>query len=83
MYIADWLSQSNHREDTDQEILDMNIRMHAISTSVNIPICTSIEDVKAVIWHDANLQRPKSYIVQGWSYKKWWGGTEHEALSAN
>ena len=43
----------------------MNIDVHAISTSVNIPIYTSIEDVQVAIQQDADLQSLKSYIIQG------------------
>ena len=44
MYIVDWLFQSKHTENRDQEVTGMNINAYVISPSVNIPICTSIED---------------------------------------
>ena len=37
LYIVDWLSWNNHTETRDQEITGININVHAISTSMNIP----------------------------------------------
>ena len=48
----------------------MNINMHGISTSINIAVCLSIEDIHAATQEDADLQKVKSYIIQGWSHKK-------------
>ena len=42
----------------------MNINVHDISKSVNIPICTSIEDIQVTSQQDANIQRLKSYMIQ-------------------
>ena len=44
--------------------------MHAISTTVDIPICTSIEDIQPSTRQDADLQRLKSYIIQGGPHTK-------------
>ena len=46
LYIADWLSQRNYIKNMDQEITRMNINMHVISTSVNIPAYSSVEDIQ-------------------------------------
>ena len=48
----------------------MNINVHPISTSVNILVCTSIEDIQAATQEDTDLQKLKSYITQGWPHKK-------------
>ena len=48
LYIADWLSCHNHVEDQDQEITNMNVRIHTINTAVNVNICTSVENIKAI-----------------------------------
>ena len=48
----------------------MKINMHVISTSVNIPICTPIEDIQAAIQQNADFQRLKLHIIQGWTCKK-------------
>ena len=47
LYIVDWLSQNNFTEDRDQEITGKNINVNAISTLVNMPVCTSTEDIQA------------------------------------
>ena len=46
LYIVDWLSCHNQVENKDQEISGMNINIHTINTIVDIPICTSTEDIK-------------------------------------
>ena len=53
----------------------MSVNMHAISIVVDIPICISIEDIQAATRQDADLQRLKSYIIQGWPHTK--GDIEH------
>ena len=70
LYIMDWLSCNSHTENEDQEIAGMGINMNTINTSVNLPVCTSIEDLQVVIHEDAHLQELRAYIVQGWSHKK-------------
>ena len=55
LYNADWLSRSNHAKDGDKEITGMNLNMSAISTSVNVPVSTSIEDIQVAICEDARL----------------------------
>ena len=55
LYIANWLSCNNHTENSDQDITGVNINEHAISTSVNIPICTSIEDIQVASQQDTDL----------------------------
>ena len=45
LYILDWLSHHKHAENRDHKITDMNISIHTISTTVDIPICMSIVDI--------------------------------------
>ena len=44
----------------------MNVSIHRISTSVNVPVCISIEDAKATTEEDVELQILKRYIIGGW-----------------
>ena len=46
----------------------MNVSVHAIRTSVDILIYTTIDDIQAATRQDADLQRLKSYIIQGWPH---------------
>ena len=46
-------------ENKKQEITGTNFNMHAISTAMDIPVCTSIEDIWPAAIHDADLQRLK------------------------
>ena len=48
----------------------MNIYVHATSTSVNLPVYTSMEDIQIATQIDADLQKLKSCIIQGWQHKK-------------
>ena len=70
LYIVDLLSWHSHTEYRNQEINNMNVNVHAISTSVNIQICTSIEDIQVVTQQDACLQTLKSYVIYSWPHKK-------------
>ena len=70
LYIVYWLSLNNHTENRNQEIIGINLSVHVISTSVNIPVCTSIEDIQTATHKDADLQKLKSYIIKGWPHKK-------------
>ena len=49
LYRVDWLFQNNHTENGDQEITTMNLNVHPISTSVNVSVYASIEDIKAAV----------------------------------
>ena len=70
LYITDWLSRNNHTEDKDQKITGMNTNTNAISPAVNMPVCTSIDDIKVTTHKDTYLLKLKSYIIHGWLHKK-------------
>ena len=70
LYILDRLSQNSHTRNRHQEITGININVHAISTLVSIPACTSKKDIQGVPSEDSDLQRLKSYIIQGWPHRK-------------
>ena len=48
----------------------MRVNANAISTSVNIPVCMSIEYILGTTHEDAHLQELKTYIIQGWPHEK-------------
>ena len=52
LFKRDWLSHHSYVENQDQGIPGMNVSLHTISTSVDILICTSIEDIKQ---HQKNM----------------------------
>ena len=68
LYIADWLSHSNHIEDMNQEIIEINVNIPTISTTVDIQICTSIEEKRTAISQDVDLQLLKTHINGGWPH---------------
>ena len=63
MYIVDWLSHSNHKENRNQEIAEMSVNMNSISSLVNMLACMSIEDIHATTCDDAHLQEVKVYVI--------------------
>ena len=65
LYIMDWLSCNNHTENKDQEIAGISIHISAISASVNMPVCMSIEDIQVATWEDKHLQELKTHKLQG------------------
>ena len=48
----------------------MNVNTSPISASVNMPVCTSTEDIQLTIDDDVHLQKLRSYIIHGLPYKK-------------
>ena len=70
LYIADRLSHYNHAKNKDQGITGMSVNVSVISTSVNIPVCTSIDDIPEATHEDAHLQKLRSYITYGWPHRK-------------
>ena len=60
--------------------MGMNVNMYAISTPVDILICTSIEDIQVVISQDSDLQRLKAYIIQGDHTLKTTYSTEYRSI---
>ena len=70
LYIVGWLSWNNYEECRDQEITGKNVILPAISAVVDIPICTSIEDLQGATSQDLDLQRLKAYIIRGWTHTK-------------
>ena len=52
------------------EILGMIVSINTINTTVDIPICTSKEDIKAATEEDVELQMPELFIIRGWSHTK-------------
>ena len=42
----------------------------ANNTTVDLPVCTSINNIQEATARDSDLQEFKAYIMQGWPYKK-------------
>ena len=56
LHITNWLSHNNHTENRDQEIAGMVVNVNVISTSVNILVFMSIEDLQTATGDDAHPQ---------------------------
>ena len=68
LYITDWLPRNNHADKKHKEIVGMSIHVSIISTSVNMPVCTSTEDIHQ--HKKTHSQKLKIYIIQGWPQKR-------------
>ena len=68
--MADWLSRQNHAEKKDEENPGLNSSVHAVKTSVDIPIYMSIEDIQEATLQEKQLQDSSTYILTGWPYTK-------------
>ena len=65
LYIADLLSCHNHTESKNQEIAGMNINMHTLSMAIDVPVCTSVDDIRNATSTDTELQMLQTYIMRG------------------
>ena len=61
IFIADCLSQHNHRKGKNKPIMDMDIRIDAIQSVTDILECISIKQIQQVSAQDEHLQCLKSY----------------------
>ena len=66
MLLADWLSCHNHIKNQDQDDQGMNVTIHTISTSIDVPVSIFVEDTKPATEEDVELQMLKKYITGGW-----------------
>ena len=48
----------------------MSINIHTINTAVYIPVCMSIEDIRAEMSEDAELQMLQAHIIKEWPQNK-------------
>ena len=64
-----------------REIWGLSININIINTTMDLPVCTSIWDLKEATARDAHLQGSKAYILQGWLHKKGCG-TRHTKILA-
>ena len=63
LYIVDWLSKNNPKENKDQDIEGMRVSVNDISPSINIPVCTFMQDIQTATHEDVHLQELKMYII--------------------
>ena len=50
-----------------REISVLSINVNTINTTVDLQVCTTIQEATA---QDAHLQDLKAYIIDGWPHKK-------------
>ena len=55
IFIADWLSRNNHAEGKDKHIVDMEVQVGTIQSSVDMPECISIEEIQHASLQDVHL----------------------------
>ena len=57
--IVDWLSHHNHRENKDEAIQGMDIRVDAIQVMTDVLECISISQIQQATMWDRHLQQLK------------------------
>ena len=70
LFIADWLSRHNHKENKDAEIPGMQLNIDAIETMTDIPDCMTMQQLQQATSKDDHLQQLKDYIIRGWPENK-------------
>ena len=70
LFIADWLSRQNHKENKDAEIPGMQLNINAIQTTLNITDCMTIQKLPQATSQDEYLQQLKEHFIKGWQENK-------------
>ena len=65
LYIVDYLSCHSNTNNRNQEIAGLSISIHTLSTSLAIPVGASIENIRAALSEDAELQMLQAHIIRG------------------
>ena len=70
LFIAEWLSRKNHKENKNEEIPCMQLNVDTIQTTTNILDCMTIQPLQQATLQDDHLQLLKDYIIRGWPDSK-------------
>ena len=70
LFIADWLSRQNHKENKNAEIPGMQLNIDATQTITNIPDCMTIQQLQQTNSQHDHIQQLKDYILRGWPENK-------------
>ena len=66
IFIADWISQHNHKENKDEVIHRMDIRVNTMQIMTDVSECMSILQIQQATAQDENLLWLKCCIITGW-----------------
>ena len=66
IFISVWLSQHNYKEDKDEAINGLDLRVDAVQVVTDVPECMSIWQIQQATNQDEHLQRLKCFIITGW-----------------
>ena len=61
LFMADWLSRQNCKENKDEEIPGMQLNIDAIQTATNIPDCMTIQELQQATSQNGHLQELKEH----------------------
>ena len=70
LYIVDWLTHHNHTKNKDHEITGMSVSINTLSMAIDVPVCTSIEDIGSALSIDTELQMLQAHIIRVWLQNK-------------
>ena len=65
LFITEWLSRQNHKENIDAEIPGKQLNDDVIQTTTNIPDCMMIQQLQQATLQDEHLQQLKEHIIKG------------------
>ena len=49
LFIAEWLSRQNHKENRDDEILDLKVNINTIHMTTDIPDCMTTQEIQQTV----------------------------------
>ena len=70
IFIADWLSHHNLKENKDEPIQGMDIKVDAIQSMTNVLECMSISQIQQAMVQDGHLQWLKNNKILDWPATK-------------
>ena len=70
LFIADWLSRQNHKENKDAEIYGMQLNIYPMQTTTNISDCMTLHEHQQATSQGEHLQQLKELIIKGWPENK-------------
>ena len=67
LFIADWLTRQNHKENKDEEVQGMNININAIHMITDISKCMTAQEIQHGTAEVDHLQQLTTCVIRGWS----------------
>ena len=66
LFITNWVSGQNNKENKDDEIPSMKINVNVIDRTNDIPNCMTTQEIQQATIKDSYLQQLRQHIMRGW-----------------